>query len=340
MTAKRIPIWVVSVLLLGAAESPEPRLLTLEGDIERVHDPAIIKDRNRYYVFCTGRAAGGGIIPIRESKDLQRWTLAGAVFDKLPEWCTKEVPAARDAWAPDISYYNGRFHLYYAVSTFGRNLSAIGLATNVTLDRESPDYRWEDQGMVVRSTAGVDDFNAIDANLVVEDRDNIWLNWGSFWGGIKMRRVDPATGKLSAADTTLYSLCARPRTITDISRAGDGAVEAPFLIRHAGFWYLFVSYDYCCRGARSNYKVVVGRATRITGPYVDDKGKPLLEGGVRLVVEAQTSKWHGAGHEAVLQDKARDYLAFHAYHAESGRPFLTISTMEWENGWPKVALMP
>jgi arabinan endo-1,5-alpha-L-arabinosidase len=340
MTSKRIPIWVVSALLLGAAEPPEPRLLTLEGDIERVHDPAIIKDRDTYYVFCTGRAPGGGIIPIRESKDLQRWTLSGAVFDKLPEWCTKEVPASRDAWAPDISYYNGRFHLYYAVSTFGRNLSAIGLATNVTLDRESPDYRWEDQGMVVRSTAGVDDFNAIDANLVVEDRDNVWLNWGSFWGGIKMRRVDPATGKLSAGDTTLYSLCARPRTITDISRAGDGAVEAPFLIRHAGFWYLFVSYDYCCRGARSNYKVVVGRAARITGPYVDDKGKPLLEGGGRLVVEAQTSKWHGAGHEAVLQEKARDYLVFHAYDAETGRPFLTISTMEWENGWPKVALMP
>jgi arabinan endo-1,5-alpha-L-arabinosidase len=340
MTLRRLLLSAASVVLLCAVEPRKPELLSLAGDIERVHDPAIIREKDTYCVFATGRAPGGGIIPIRTSNDLHQWKLSGAVFDKLPEWCAKEVPAARDAWAPDISFYNGKFHLYYAVSTFGRNISAIGLATNVTLDSASPDYRWEDQGMVVRSTPGVDDFNTIDANLVVEDRDRVWLTWGSFWGGIKMRRVDPATGKLSTTDTKLYSLCARPRANPDISRAGDAAVEAPFLIRHADCWYLFVSYDYCCRGARSNYKVVVGRSKNVTGPYVDDGGKALLEGGGRLVVEAQTAKWHGAGHEAVLQDRDRDYLVFHAYDAESGRPVLTISTIEWENGWPKVATLP
>jgi arabinan endo-1,5-alpha-L-arabinosidase len=221
--------------------------------------------------------------------------------------------------------------LYYAVSAFGRNTSVIGLATNLTLDPASPDYKWEDQGLVLRSTPGVDDFNAIDPNLVVENADNVWLNWGSFWGGIKMRMLDPATGKLSGKDETLYSLCVRPQS---------KAVEAPFLIKHGDWWYLFVSYDYCCRGVKSDYKVVVGRAAKITGPYVDEQGKSLLEGGGTLVVEAQTSKWHGAGHEAVLHDPRQDYLVFHAYDATNGRPFLTISTMEWENGWPKVATMP
>jgi arabinan endo-1,5-alpha-L-arabinosidase len=331
-----------SVFALSGAGNPRtPELLPLEGDIERVHDPAIIKEKDTYYVFCTGRRpGGGGIIPIRTSKDLHKWTLAGALFEKLPDWCTREIPNARDAWAPDISYFNGKFHLYYAVSAFGRNTSVIGLATNVTLDAASPDYKWEDQGMVVRSTPGVDDFNAIDPNLVVEDAHNVWLNWGSFWSGIKMRRLDPVTGKLSGKDETLYSLCSRPRTNPDPARAGDGAVEAPFLIHHGDFWYLFVSYDYCCRGAKSDYKVVVGRAAKITGPYLDQAGKPLLEGGGTLVVEAQTAKWHGAGHEAVLQDNGHDYLVFHAYDATSGRPFLTISTMEWENGWPKAAVMP
>lgn len=340
MTAKKFLACAGCALVMGAAGSRTPELLTLDGDIQGVHDPAIIREKDTYYVFCTGRRPGGGTIPIRTSKDLHHWTLAGAVFDKLPDWCAKEVPAARDAWAPDISFYNGRFHLYYAVSTFGRNISAIGLATNRTLNPASPDYKWEDQGMVVRSTPGVDDFNTIDANLVVENSNNIWLNWGSFWGGIKMRKLDPATGKLSATDNTLYSLCARPRTTTDITRAGDGAVEAPFLIRHAAYWYLFVSYDYCCRGAKSTYKVVVGRAKKITGPYLDKEGKPLMEGGGSLVVEAQTAKWHGAGHEAVLQEKNQDYLVFHAYDAATGRPFLTISTMEWQNGWPKVVAMP
>jgi arabinan endo-1,5-alpha-L-arabinosidase len=329
-----------SVLLIAAADSRQPELLTLEGDIERVHDPAIIKEKDTYYVFCTGRRPGGGIIPIRASKDLHRWTPAGAVFEQLPEWWAREVPGARDAWAPDISFFNGRFHLYYAVSTFGRNDSAIGLSTNATLDSASPNYKWQDEGMVVRSTAGVDDFNAIDANLVIEDRSHVWLNWGSFWGGIKMRRIDPATGKLSREDGTLYSLCARPRSNPDISRAGDGAVEAPFLVKHGDYWYLFVSYDHCCRGARSDYKVVVGRARTIAGPYVDKAQKPLIEGGGSLVVEAQTAKWHGAGHEAVLHEGDRDYLVFHAYDATNGRPFLNISTMEWENGWPRVAPLP
>jgi arabinan endo-1,5-alpha-L-arabinosidase len=340
MSLKKLLIWVAGVLVSAGAASRKPELLTLDGDIEGVHDPAIIREGDTYYVFCTGRRAGGGTIPIRSSKDLRHWTLSGAVFDKLPAWCAKEVPAARDAWAPDISFYNGKFHLYYAVSTFGRNLSAIGLATNRTLDPASPNYQWEDQGMVVRSTPGVDDFNAIDANLAVEDAKSIWLSWGSFWGGIKMRRLDAATGKLAEEGSTQYSLCARPRTNPDLFRAGDGAVEAPFLIRHGDYWYLFVSYDYCCRGARSNYKVVVGRAQKITGPYVDAEGKPLMEGGGSLVVEAQTANWHGAGHEAVLQDKNQDYLLFHAYSAASGRPVLTISTMEWENGWPRVAAMP
>jgi arabinan endo-1,5-alpha-L-arabinosidase len=334
VNTRRFVLGLVIVLSMAAAAWREPQLLKLEGDLQPVHDPAIIREKDTYYLFCTGRKpGGGGIIPIRTSKDLRHWTLSGAVFEKPPEWWTKEVPGARDAWAPDISFYNGEYHLYYAVSTFGRNTSAIGLATNPTLDPASPDYKWEDQGMVVRSTQGVDDFNAIDPNLVVESKKDVWLNWGSFWGGIKMRRLDPKTGKPSSADTTLYSLCARPQTKPD-------AVEAPFLIRHGGYWYLFVSYDFCCRGVKSDYKVVVGRSKKITGPYADKAGRPLLEGGGTLVVEAQTANWHGAGHEAVLREKNQDYLVFHAYNATTGRPFLNISTMEWDGGWPRVAPMP
>src|SRR6266542_4403211 len=114
----------IVLVLCAAGQSPAPELLTLEGDIERVHDPAIIREKDTYYVFCTGRRPGGsGTIPIRTSKDLHKWVVAGAVFEKLPDWCTKEIPTARDAWAPDISFFNGKFHLYYAVSAFGRNTS-------------------------------------------------------------------------------------------------------------------------------------------------------------------------------------------------------------------------
>ena len=164
---------------------PNPEVLELEGNL-RVHDPAVIRQADTFYVFSTGgRRRGPGIIPIRCSNDLYNWNLCGQVFDKLPEWVSKEIPGARGAWAPDISFYNGKYHLYYSVSRFGKNDSVIGLATNKTLDPNDADYKWVDRGLVVRSYEGRDNFNAIDANLVIKDKRNIWLCWGSFWSGIK-----------------------------------------------------------------------------------------------------------------------------------------------------------
>jgi len=318
----------------GAPKDPE--ILKLQGDVEGVHDPAIIRQKDTYYVFCTGGGRGGaGIIPIRTSKDLIHWTNAGMALPAIPEWGRKEIPGARGAWAPDISFYNGRYHLYYALSTFGSRNSAIGLATNVTLEAADPKYQWIDQGMVLRSYQDKDDWNAIDANLVVENENSVWLNWGSFWSGIKMRRIEPSTGRLSEKDTTMYSLCSRPR-----EQPVGGSVEAPFIVKHDDYWYLFASFDRCCRGANSTYNVVVGRSKSITGPYLDKDGKPMAEGGGSLVIAATSPDWRGPGHEAVLQMPGQDYLVFHAYHGTTGRSSLQISTMMWDNGWPRVGALP
>lgn len=320
---------------LAAQASSDPHVLTVSGDVEGVHDPVVITERGTYYVFCTGGRGNEGVIPIRTSKDLRTWTRAGFVFDKLPAWATKEIQRGRGAWAPDISYFSGKFHLYYSVSSFGSRNSVIGLATNRTLDPRSSKYKWVDEGLVLRSYEEKDDWNAIDANVVIEDRRNMWLNWGSFWGGIKMRRIDPATGKLSTSDSTMHALASRPRTPPI-----GGSIEAPFIVRHGDYWYLFASFDRCCRGAKSTYNIVAGRSRNITGPYVDRDGKAMTDGGGTLVLAATEGNWRGPGHQAVLRARGGDLLFFHAYHATTGRPQLQISTMVWEDGWPRVGALP
>ena len=326
----------------GLTLAKPPVMLELQGErgVLGVHDPAIIKEGDTYYIFATGGNPRWGFVPMKRSKDLITWERYDSVFKDLPEWAPVEIPGTRGIWAPDISYFNGQYHLYYSISTFGKNNSAIGLATNKTLDRESPDYKWTDHGMVVRSTRGVDDFNAIDANIAIADENNIWLSWGSFWGGIMMRRIDPKTGMLADDDTTLYNLCKRTRSKEHLTPPVEGAVEAPFIIQHGQYWYLFVSFDFCCRGADSTYNIVVGRAQDITGPYYDKDGVAMSEGGGSVVLKATTDNWKGPGHCAVLQEPGQDWLVFHAYHGQTGRSELKISSLEWQDDWPVAAELP
>jgi arabinan endo-1,5-alpha-L-arabinosidase len=263
------------------------------------------------------------------------------VFTELPEWIRNESPGTKELWAPDISYFDGVYHLYYAYSLFGKNTSGIALATNKALDPTSPDYKWVDQGLVLRSGLG-DDFNAIDPNLVMDASGKTWLAFGSFWSGIKMRRIDRATGKLSVKDRHLYALASRERPAdapvgTPALPPNWEAIEAPFIIRHGDFYYLFVSWDLCCRGTKSTYRTMVGRSRSVTGPYVDATGRPMLDGGGTQVLVGN-QRWLGPGGESLYVGRDQTIMVFHAYDVETGRPALQVSTVGWKNGWPKVGL--
>jgi arabinan endo-1,5-alpha-L-arabinosidase len=345
-----LPVSVcVAVCLLSAAyasakenQQNVPRVVKVEGDVEFVHDPSIAKDGDTWYLFSTGNGPlRQGEIPIRCSEDLHVWKRCGTVFDKIPDWIKKESPATKELWAPDISYFNGEYHLYYAFSVFGKNTSGIALLTNKTLNPKSTDFHWVDHGLVLESRVE-DDFNAIDPNLVLDEKGQPWLSFGSFWTGIKMRRIDAKTGLLAAEDTKLYSIATRKRPENPPPNPpglpGDWqAVEAPFIIHHGDFYYLFVSFDLCCRGTRSSYRTMVARSRSVTGPYADTAGTPMLMGGGTPLLSGN-SRWIGPGGESLLEQKDGDIIVFHAYDATTGHPYLQISTIAWIDGWPKAAL--
>lgn len=303
------------------AQDPSPALTTQPV----VHDPTIAKDGKNYVLFATGRG-----ISMRVSRDRKTWGPEGRVFEAPPEWAPKTIPGFRDhVWAPDVSWFGGKWHLYYSVSTFGKNRSAIGHATSPTLDPQSARYGWEDEGPVVQSYP-TDDFNAIDPNVVVDAKGTPWLSFGSFWGGLKMVRLD---GEGRRADKEIVGVAARPHE----GPQQPGAIEAPFIARRGGLFYLFASYDFCCRGANSTYNVRVGRSKNVQGPYLDRDGKAMNDGGGTKILEGN-ARWKGPGHEAVLHDGRDDLLVYHAYDAEDkGAPKLHVAKITWsKDGWPSV----
>ena len=303
----------------------------MSGDYSPVHDPCIIKAAGAYHLFSTGHLGEpAGVLPWRVSTDLAHWRLAGSVFERIPEWAAAAVPGTRGIWAPDIARFNGRYHLYYSCSTFGSNRSVIGLVTNETLDPDAANFEWRDQGEVISSRPG-DDYNAIDANHLADRDGRHWLALGSFWSGIKLFPLEPATGKPPAGARPI-ALASRP-----VPERAPGAIEAPFLVERNGFYYLFVSFDYCCRGVHSSYYIVVGRAANPVGPYLGQDGRPMLD-GYGTVVLAGSRRFRGPGHNAFLRDGERDYLVYHAYDADNdGAATLRISPVDWtDDGWPAV----
>ena len=196
-----------------------PTLLPVAGATEHSSCPEIVRYGDTYYMYIM--APG---ISIKMSTDLINWTFVQTAFPTggsgLPyEWMNEEIPGG-GIWAPGVYKIGELYYLYYCISTGGSQNSAIGVAVNTTLDHTSPDFKWQDKGMVLRSKTG-DSFNAIDPNVIVDDNGQAWLVYGSWWTGVKMRRLDNNTGKLDPNDTTVYDLA---RYAADSSK---NAIEAP-----------------------------------------------------------------------------------------------------------------
>ncbi|WP_305787906.1 arabinan endo-1,5-alpha-L-arabinosidase [Symbioplanes lichenis] len=278
------------------------------------HDPSVVKTPAGTYIV----AQTGNNIPLSTSTDRTAFRAAGVAFPNGASWTTPYTGGSASLWAPDISYRNGQYFMYYSASTFGVNRSAIFLATSPTGASGS----WTHRGLVIESSSA-SNYNAIDPNLIVDTSGRWWLTFGSFWSGIQQIALNPSTGLRSDSSIRL------------IAGRNGGAIEAPYMVKHGSYYYLWVSFDLCCRGASSTYRIMVGRSTSPTGPFVDRNGTALTSGGGTQVLAGHGSI-HGPGHQAAFADTDAEVLVYH-YYADSGASYLGINLLGYDSaGWPFV----
>ncbi len=298
-----------------------------------VHDPVMAKEGQSYYLYSTGPG-----ITFYSSPDMVNWKPEGRVFGGEPSWAKRAAPTFNDhIWAPDIYVHKGKYYLYYSVSGFGKNTSGIGVTTNTTLNPRAPGYKWVDQGMVLQSIPGRDNWNAIDPNIIDDADGHAWMSFGSFWSGIKLVKLDASRTRL-AEPQQWHTIAqrARPASTPD-EQAGPAEIEGPHILKKGDFYYLFVSWGLCCKKADSTYHVVVGRSKSVTGPYLDRDGKDMKLGGGSLVI-AGNARWKGVGHNSAYTIGGRDLMVLHAYEtADDYLQKLKILDIAWDkDGWPAV----
>jgi len=299
-----------------------PIILPVEGDVFHSSCPQIVKYGDTYYMYIM--APG---ISIKTSTDLIHWETVGQAFPgSNPSWLGKEVPGY-GIWAPSVYAINGKYYLYYCISTEGSQNSAIGLAENVTLDYTSPDFKWVDKGMVIRSYTG-DDYNCIDPNIFINDNGEAWLTFGSYWQGIFQRQIDSDTGLLLEENTEVFHIAKR--------YASNGAIEAPYIIKRNDYYYLFMAFN----PMDKSYQNRVGRSTSLHGTYYDREGRSLLKGGATAVTES-LDELLMPGHASVFLNDDGQYYLVSEYFRKDSASIMMIGTIVWdEEDWPITALTP
>ena len=349
MRQKRFPIihqcllpfylWCLLTPFFVFGDSPLQAVIPFETP-----DPTAIMtpDGKGIYVFAT--APG---IQIVYSNNFIDWEQTDRVFtgtsfpEAMPDWAKAAIPGSRNIWAPDVVFLNDQYYVYYSVSTFGGQRSVIGLATNKTLDKSSPDYEWKDEGIVLESHPDHTDYNAIDSALFIDEDGKTYLHWGSYWTGLKAVEVDPKTGKPFRYKSGELKIPADYIAVANRSGSDDTSIEAPYVVKHGKYYYLFTSRGSCCDGVRSTYHIAIGRSAKPLGPFVDKEGKRMDQGGGTVILSS-TEKWKGTGHNGFFRTTKEgknkgDWLILAAFDAQAPekRRLTQIRPLYWdESDWP------
>lgn len=279
-----------------------------------VHDPMLWKDSSGvYWLYGTHNTRA-------RSTDRTTFTTNGVALSPIPSWVSS-WNSSNDLWAPHVIYHDSKYWQYYAVpgSNGTTHTAAIALATASSPNSTS----WSDQGIVVQSNDS-SSFNAIDPGLLQDAGGAWWMSFGSWYNGIYLMQLSSSTGKQSGSTT--YHLAQRANGI-------EGAT--PFY--YNGSYYLFASINGCCAGTSSTYRIVVGRSSSVTGPYLDRGGIDMLNGGGTILLSSH-GNIYGPGGQSVYADADGPVLVYHYYDGNNnGAPTLGINLLGFDSaGWPYV----
>ncbi|MBS1854527.1 MAG: family 43 glycosylhydrolase [Acidobacteria bacterium] len=286
----------------------------LDGQVG-IHDPSTIMVSNgKFYVYGTG---GTPLV----SDD--GWT-----------WRAGTRPP-RAGLAPDVIHIGDRYYMYVASNPGGQPHAAINMIWSKSLDPGSPGYKWEEGGLVV-STNGIEDANGIDPGVFLDPTTGrLWLTYGSYFGYIRIVELDPKTGMRlmkKATDPKTGKITTSSPGFTNIAIN----CEASDMIYHDGWYYLLATHGSCCRGADSGYNIRMGRSRKPTGPFLDNMGLDMIQGGGKQLI-GSGGRLIGAGHFGLL-DLGDGIMKF-SLHWEAdldrgGASVLDIRPLLWKDGWP------
>jgi len=319
----------------GTAAYPAP--LTVTGTGIFVHDPNMIQDTTgTFWLYGTHNT-------LASSADMSAFTAVsnGDINPDFSWWATENTTGTggrTDIWAPSVMYANGIYYQYYSIPIYtnpavaGSNSgpeAVIALAIST-----SPGGPWIDAGKIISScgttTGCTTGFNAIDPAPFIDSTGNWWLSFGSWNDGIHILQLDPTTGLRLGSNSTLYNIAAR-------GAGEEGSFIYPYVVSGVQYYFYFASINVCCSGTASTYRIIVGRSTSPTGPFLDRGGLDLVNGGGTILLSSH-SNIYGPGGEGVTTVGTQPVLVYHYYDGNvGGTPTLGLNNLYFDSsGWPYI----
>ena len=290
-----------------------------------VADPTVIRTDEGFFLYAT--QTNSYWIPIYFSKDLVNWEFKRSAFRKATRPTEDVLPGGGAFWAPEIRYINGKYVLYFSWAKWGDG--SISYTAVATSDSPVGDF------LNAKPLLITDDFgsNCIDQFYYEEDGKK-YMFVGSFNGIYVTELTDDGLSVKRGADgkpVLKKQVCGRAFEGTNIYKKGK-------------YYYLFASINNCCpnNGMDSKYKVVVGRSENLLGPYVDRKGKDMLDNSWELVLEGDGETFFGPGHNSIIipDDAGTDWMIYHSYVKENGTVGGRLGMLDrivWSaDGWPTI----